>query len=101
MGPYRTGWVYILHCTMMRKHVSDMEQANAASAAHWLKQGGFSWWRHVANMSNVRQSGGVSETVDVEECVEKPRGSRSNRKALAAQKNSPEFSDNSSDDEVT
>jgi len=42
----------------------------------------------------------MSETVDVDEHVEKPRGSRSNRKALAAQKNSPEFSDNSSDDEV-
>jgi len=90
---------------MMRKRVSEMEQTNAASAAHWLKQGGFSWWCHVTKISNasasdVRESSDMSETVDVGEHVEKPRGSRSNRKALAAQKNSPEFSDNSSDDEV-
>jgi hypothetical protein len=80
---------------MMRQKAAEMELANATSAAHWLKQGGFSWWSHVVKISrtmNVRDETCVG--------VETPIGSRSNRKTLAAQKLSPEFSDISSDEEI-
>jgi hypothetical protein len=70
-----------------------MKNVNAVMAAHWLKQGGFSWWCYVtkeAKLLNV-----------FDECEENPietlRGTRSNRKALAARKSS--YADNSSCDE--
>jgi hypothetical protein len=74
---------------MMRKRVEEMKNDNAASAAACLKQGGFSWWCHVAKQSKLKN---VSDECE-DKPIETPCGTRSNRKALAAKKSSYEFSD--------
>jgi hypothetical protein len=38
----------------MTKSVANIIDKNAASAAHWLKSGGFAWWTHVTNTSKYK-----------------------------------------------
>ncbi len=84
----------------MTKSVANIIDKNAASAAHWLKSGGCAWWTHVTNTSKIQNMGDPTSSDDEEEPIQKPRGSRSQRKTLATQKHHPEFSDISSDDDV-
>jgi hypothetical protein len=82
---------------MARERKAHMQSVNAASAAHWLHQGGFAWWRHVARVSKV---GDASEVVCENSDTSKPRGLRVNRKTLAASKHHVEWSDYSSDEDT-
>jgi hypothetical protein len=82
---------------MSRQKKAHIQSVNAARAAHWLQEGGFTWWRHVARVSKL---GDASEEVCENTNTSKPRGLRVNRKTLAAAKHSPEWSDYSSDEDT-